>query len=140
MYTHQRFLPGSQLENSHLEDVLLAEGCWIQDAQIESAVIGTRSQIRAGSIVKKTVMMGSDYYGFFRRGKETDEEKAMGISRDCDIEGAIIDKNSSIGSRTLIRPFPLGTDVDTESYVVRDGIVVIPKGVRLPPDTRIAPD
>ena len=140
MYTHQRFLPGSQLENSHLEDVLLAEGCWIQDAQIESAVIGTRSQIRAGSKVKKTVMMGSDYYGFFRRGKETDEEKAMGISRDCDIEGAIIDKNSSIGSRTLIRPFPLGTDVDTESYVVRDGIVVIPKGVRLPPDTRIAPD
>jgi len=140
IYTHPRFLPGSQIEKSFLEDVLIAEGCWIQEADIRSAVIGLRSQIRTGTKIKKSILMGADYYGFFRRGKEEDEELILGIGKDCDIEGAIIDKNSSVGNGTVIRPFPLGTNIDNELYVVRDGIVVIPKGTRLPPGTRIAPD
>ena len=56
------------------------------------------------------------------------------------IEGAILDKNSSVGPGTVIRPFPRGVDKTEDLYVVRDGIVVIPKGTRLPAGTHIAPD
>ena len=62
------------------------------------------------------------------------------IGKNCDIEGAIIDKNSSIGPETIIRPFPRGVDRNEDLFVIRDGIVVIPKGTRLPSGTRIAPD
>ncbi len=140
IYTHPRFLPGSQIENSFLEDALVAEGCWIQNADIRGAVIGLRSQIRSGTKIRQTILMGADYYGFFRRGNEPDGDKILGIGRDCDIEGAIVDKNTGIGHRTIIRPFPRGTNIDNELYIVRDGIVVIPKNTCLPDGTRIAPD
>jgi glucose-1-phosphate adenylyltransferase len=140
IYTHPRFLPGSLIEESKMKDTLIAEGCWIQKAEINTSIIGLRSQIRSGVKIKRSILMGADYYGFFRRGDEIEKDMILGIGRDCNIEGAIIDKNSSVGPGTIIRPFPRGVDKDEDLYIVRDGIVVIPKGTRLPPDTRIAPD
>ena len=140
IYTHPRFLPGSLIEESKMKDTLIAEGCWIQKAEISNSTIGLRSQIRSGVKIKRSILMGADYYGFFRRGDETEKDMILGIGRNCSIEGAIIDKNSSVGPGTIIRPFPRGVDKDEELFIVRDGIVVIPKGTRLPPDTRIAPD
>ena len=140
LYTHPRFLPGTQIEDTYIEDTLIGEGCWIQKADIRNAVIGLRSQIRTGTKIKKSILMGADYYGFFRRGNEPEGEDALGIGKNCYIEGAIIDKNTSIGSNSTILPFPPGTNIDHEQYVVRDGIVVIPKNSLLPANTRIAPD
>ena len=140
IYTHPRFLPGTQIEDSHFEDALIAEGSWIQNAEISGAVIGHRSQIRSGCKIKNTIIMGADYYGFFRRGHESEEEISLGLGKNCDIEGAIIDKNACIGKGSVIRPFPRGTDLDMDLYIVRDGIVVIPKNTILPVKTRIAPD
>jgi len=140
IYTHPRFLPGSLIEESRMNDTLVAEGCWVQKAEISNSIIGMRSQIRGGTKIKRSILMGADYYGFFRRGKENEKDMVLGIGKDCDIEGAIIDKNSSVGQGTVIRPFPRGVDKDEDLYVVRDGIVVVPKGTRLPPGTCIAPD
>ena len=140
IYTHPRFLPGSLIEESKMKDTLIAEGCWIQKAEISSSIIGLRSQIRSGVKIKRSILMGADYYGFFRRGDETEKDMILGIGRDCNIEGAIIDKNSSVGPGTIIRPFPRGVDKDEDLYIVRDGIIVIPKGMRLPSGTHIAPD
>ncbi len=140
IYTHPRFLPGSQIENSFLEDALVAEGCWIQNADIRGAVIGLRSQIRSGTKIKRSILMGADYYGFFRRGNEQEGDQILGIGRNCEIEGAIIDKNASIGHGSVICPFPPGTNIDHDLYIVRDGIVVIPKSTRLPDGTHIAPE
>jgi glucose-1-phosphate adenylyltransferase len=139
IYTHPRFLPGAQLEDCHLKDSLVADGCWVQKAVIENCVIGLRSQIREGTRMKNTIMMGADYYGFFRRNEEDDEDMMLGIRKNCDIDGAIIDKNSSIGAGTIIKPFPRGTNLEEKLFMVIDGIVVIPKGTRLPPGTVIAP-
>jgi len=140
IYTHPRFLPGSLIEESKMKDTLIAEGCWIQKTEISSSIIGLRSQIRSGGKIKRSILMGADYYGFFRRGDETEKDMVLGIGKNCNIEGAIIDKNASIGPGTVILPFPRGVDQDEDLYIVRDGIVVIPKGTRLPPGTRIAPD
>ena len=140
IYTHPRFLPATQISNTFLEDTLIAEGCWIENADIREAVVGLRSQIRSGCKLKRTIMMGADYYGFFRRGREEEGDQMLGLGQDCDIEGAILDKNTSIGRGTVIRPFPGVEDLETELYSVRDGIVVIPKGTIIPPGTVIAPE
>ena len=140
IYTHARYLPGAEVENALLRNVLLAEGCYIKDAQITRSIVGLRSQIRKGVTMKDTVMMGADYYGFFRRWDEEDHEVQLGVGRDCYIEGAIIDKNARIGAGTTILPFPRGTEIETASFIVRDGIVIIPKKTTIPPNTRIAPN
>jgi glucose-1-phosphate adenylyltransferase len=139
IYTHPRFLPASIVEDARLHETLLAEGCWIKGAEINDSVIGLRSQIRPGAVINETIMMGADYYGFFRRGEEPEGEIGLGIGRDCHVSGAIIDKNVRLGAGTVIEPFPRGTDIDHATYTVRDGIVVIPKNMQLPPGTRIGP-
>ena len=139
IYTVGYFLPGSLIENSYLKNVLLAEGCCIQSAHIENSVVGVRSQIRKGVRVLNSVLLGDDYYDNpgFRDYRQSNVY--FGIDCDCVIEGAIIDKNACLGEGVVIQPFAPGTDLDSEHYVVRDGIVVIPKGTILQPGTYIGP-
>lgn len=138
IYTHPRVLPGSTIEDSKLENVLLAEGCTICQAEIKHSVVGVRSQIRAGVRIRDSVLMGSDYYERSLPGNLI-SELPLGFSENCEIEGAIIDKNARIGSGVVIRPFPPGEDLDGEQWVVRDGIVVIPKNATIPSNTCIGP-
>lgn len=137
IYTHARFLPGSTVEDSKLQDVLLAEGCRIRKAEITHSVIGLRSQIAEGTVIRDSIVMGADYY---------DDEKPrgnlpIGIGRNCYIESAILDKNVRIGDGVQILPFPRGhKDMDGGFYYVRDGIVVIAKDTEIPAGTRIGPE
>jgi len=136
IYTHARFLPGSIIEDSQLKDVLVAEGCRIQKAEITHSIVGVRSQIAAGTVIKDTIIMGSDYYD----AEKPRRSVPIGIGPDCHIEGAILDKNVRIGEEVVIRPFPRDRDIDRDTWFVRDGVVVIPKDVAIAPGTRIAPE
>jgi glucose-1-phosphate adenylyltransferase len=137
VYTHSRFLPGSTVENSAFKDVLLAEGCQIQRAEITHSVIGLRTIVEAGTTIKDSVLLGADYYTHDVRPEPS--KPPIGIGSHCHIEGAIIDKNARVGAEVVIRPFPAGTDLMTDSWVVQDGIVVIPKNASIPSGTHIEP-
>ena len=63
----------------------------------------------------------------------------IGIGSDSYVEGAIMDKNVRIGHGGDIRPFPRARIIEGDNYVVRDGIVVIPKNAVLPNGTCIGP-
>ncbi len=136
IYTHVRYLPGSVINNSQLKDVLLCNGCRIQKAKITHSVIGVRSQIAAGTQIKDSILMGADYYDPGRRPSSI----PTGVGPNCDIEGAILDKNVRIAEGVVIRPFPRRTEIDSENWFVRDGVVVIPKNSEIAPGTRIAPE
>nr|HID14631.1 glucose-1-phosphate adenylyltransferase [Anaerolineae bacterium] len=140
IYTRPRFLPSSRTDGCHLERTVLAEGCLIQQSDIRESVIGLRSVIGPDARMMRTVMMGADFY-------ETPEQKAenrhlgrpdVGVGRGSNIEGVIIDKNARIGEGVTIRPHaPDEGMVETENYVIRDGIVVIPKNAVIPDGTVI---
>jgi glucose-1-phosphate adenylyltransferase len=135
IYTRPRFLPSSRADGCQLERAVLAEGCMIQQSDIRESVIGLRSIIGPDAQITRTVMMGADFY-------ETADRKAenrrlgrpdVGVGRGSVIEGAIIDKNARIGEGVTIRPHdPGGEMVETEDYVIRDGVVVIPKNAVIP--------
>ncbi|MCJ7733544.1 MAG: sugar phosphate nucleotidyltransferase [Anaerolineales bacterium] len=137
IYTHARFLPGSIIVGGKLKDVSLSDGCTIGKAEISHSVIGLRSQIQDGSIIKNTVIMGADYY---EENIDHDSSVPIGIGKNCNIDGAIIDKNARIGEGVIIKPFPPGTEKDAEFWFIRDGIVVIPKSIIIPAGTIISPD
>ena len=107
---------------------------------IEEAVIDLSpdpdQEVDIGAATEETtVLMGADYY-------ETSDQKAdnrkqgvpdVGIGKKCSIEGAIIDKNARIGNGVTIRPHsPDEETVDAGDYVIRDGIVVVPKNSIIP--------
>jgi len=142
IYTHPRFLPPSRIDDCQLEHVLISEGCTLRKAMINYSVIGVRSVIGPDTRIVRTLMMGADYY-------ENDEycdpsgvchEIPLGIGPGCNIEGVILDKNVRIGRNVVIRPhqpdenqiYPPGAPPGKELYVIRDGIVVIPKNTEIP--------
>ena len=138
IYTRPRYLPGSAVDGATLHNVLLADGCQIHQSEISDAVVGLRSHVAHGVRLHRTILMGADYYDLPNQPHSSGI--ALGVGPDCDIEGAIIDKNTRIGEGVLIRPYPPGTDLEGSNWVVQDGIVVIPKDTLLHPGTYIGPD
>ena len=139
IYTHARFLPGSEVYNARLHNVLLADGCRIDNATVKDSVVGLRSIIGPEANIQFSVVMGADYY-------ETEEDQAsnqqfdrpdIGIGANSVINGAIIDKNARIGNNVTIRSMPEREDVDNGNWVAQDGIVIVPKGAIIPDDTVI---
>ncbi len=135
IYTHSRFLPGTRVTHSHIENVLLAEGGFIENAEIAHSIVGLRSRIGAGCRIVDSILMGSDYY----IDEEDVQSIRIGIGKNCQIEGAIIDKNARLGDGVIIQRFPTGTDLDQDDWCVRDGIVVISKNAVVPDGTVIKP-
>jgi glucose-1-phosphate adenylyltransferase len=135
IYSRPRYLPGSVIDGATLENVLLADGCRVEKAEIRESVIGLRSQISDDVYISKSVIMGADYYI-----PPDEPTPPLGIGPNCHIECAIIDKNFSIGEGVIIKPFAPGTNIDEGSWSVRDGIVVVPKSTILHPGTYIGPD
>lgn len=133
IYTDSRFLPGSIVEDSKLQNVMIAEGCRILRSEITHSIIGIRSQIAGGCVIKDSIVMGSDYYDRELEGVP------IGIGANCHIEGTILDKNARIGANVTIRPFPRDTDINNKNWYVRDGIVVIPKDAEILEGTKIEP-
>ena len=139
IFTHARFLPGSEIQNSRLDEVLIADGCRVFDASIRETVVGLRSIIGFEANIQSSVLMGADYF-------ETDAERAenerlgrpdIGIGDNSVIKGAIIDKNARIGSNVTIRYIPDRPDEETDCWVCRDGVVIVPKNSIVPAGTVI---
>ena len=131
IYTHPRFLPGSQVNGATLRQAIISDGCIISDAHIERSVIGVRSIIESGATIRNSIVMGADFY---ETDPSTDRQRQppIGIGRNCVIDRAIIDKNARIADGVVITPEGKPTDYDGGNYFIRDGIVVVPKNAVIP--------
>lgn len=138
IYTRPRYLPGSVIGGARLENVLLTDGCQVNQAEISHSIIGLRSQIGDGVIIRDSILMGADFYD--APGATLPGGVPLGIGKNCHIQGAILDKNVRIGEGVVIKPFPRGHDEERGNWVVQDGIVVVPKNTVLHAGTYIGPD
>jgi glucose-1-phosphate adenylyltransferase len=132
IYTRARMLPTSKVSGTTLNKSVIAEGCIVHAAMIERSVIGVRSRIGAESTVINTYMMGNDYYETLEEINKNKIQIVMGIGERCFIKNAIIDKNCRIGDDVRINGGTHLKDCETDTYVIRDGIVVIKKGAVIP--------
>jgi glucose-1-phosphate adenylyltransferase len=131
IYTHARMLPTTKISGTAMDRTVIADGCIINAGKIEHSVIGVRSRIDTESTIINTYMMGSDYY---QPLEHIVDEKivSMGIGKRCFIKNAILDKNCCIGNDVRINGGKHLKDIETDTYVVRDGIVVVKKNALIP--------
>lgn len=137
IYTRARMLPTTKVSGTSLNKTVIAEGCIISAAKIEQSVIGIRSRIGDESTVISTYMMGSDYYEDILTIDREKVKVLMGIGQRCFIKNAIIDKNCRIGDDVRINGGKHLEDTETDTYAIRDGIIVIKKGAIIPNGTVI---
>ena len=128
IYTRARMLPTSKVSGTTMNNTVISEGCIIHAAKIERAVIGVRSRIGKESTVINTYMMGNDYYETLEEIERERIPILMGIGERCFVKNAIIDKNCRVGDDVRINGGKHLEDTETDTYAIKDGIVVIKKG------------
>ena len=139
LYTNSRMLPPAKIQSSYVQASLIAEGSLVVNSQVSNSMIGLRSYLADNTTVKNTVVMGNDYYRW-HDPEMRDPVKGPskpGIGAESYVEGAIIDKNVSIGRRCIIKNRDNVTEAEGDNYYIKDGIVVIPKNAEIPDDTII---
>jgi glucose-1-phosphate adenylyltransferase len=134
VFTHPRFLPSSRIDGGVIEGSLVADGSLLDHAQIRDSLVGVRSQIHAGSKLRRVVMMGADYFETEEAVQKCVSKRIppIGIGRNTIIENAIIDKNARIGDNCAISPDGKPAEMDNEFFYIRDGVVIIPKNAVVP--------
>jgi glucose-1-phosphate adenylyltransferase len=137
IFTHARYLPGSKILGAEIDHSILCEGSIINRSRISRSIIGIRSRVGEQSVIERTVVMGAD---LFEAQEEIERNRRrglprIGIGRDCLIRNAIIDKNARIGDGVKLVNAEGKTFEETEDYVIRDGIVVVPKHAVIPDGT-----
>ena len=138
IYTHMRFLPPSKINCCDLNRCMLSEGCIVSGHRILHSIIGARAVIGEGTVIEHSVIMGGDYYEREKdHPKTADGIPPLGIGKDCFIKNAIVDKNVHIGDSVYISPDGKADGEQTDMYLVRDGVIVIPKGTVIPSGTRL---
>jgi glucose-1-phosphate adenylyltransferase len=130
IYSLPNVLPATKIVSCSLRETLLGEGCFIEGADIERSVVGTRNRIEPGVRIRRSLLLGADAY-------ETAEEMAaarqqglppLGIGAGTIIENAIVDKNARIGRNVRLVNEGRDRERDGENFFVREGIIIIPKG------------
>jgi glucose-1-phosphate adenylyltransferase len=130
IYTHLRHLPGSRLTDCHLKDAIVADGCFLDRCEIEESVVGIRTLVQSGARVRRSVLLGADYY---EDGAATMPK--LGIGRDVVLDRVVLDKNARIGDGARLVNEKGLEHADGDGYYIRGGIIVVPKDGVIAPGT-----
>lgn len=130
IYTRPRILPPTKVSGTKFINSIVAEGCIIGAESIENSIVGVRSRIGHGSVIKRCYIMGANRFENIKSIEKSGAKgtPVVGIGNHCYLENCIIDKNARIGDNVKISGGKHIQDTETDSYVVKEGIVVIKNG------------
>jgi glucose-1-phosphate adenylyltransferase len=131
IYTHQRFLPPSRLLQCDVHNGLVAEGSFLDRCAVTDSVVGIRSIIHSGARVRRSVLLGADFYETSAAAATSDVP--IGIGANVEIDRAIVDKNARIGEGARLVNHKNVDEHDGDGFYIRHGIIIVPKGGVIPP-------
>lgn len=130
LFANHNGLPGARLLNTHINvsSSILCEGSIIEADEISHSIIGPRSIIKKGCIIRNSYLMGNDSY----KHAETSQSTTCQIGENCVIQNAIIDKRVCIGDGVQLINKEKLNHYDSDYVYIRDGVIVIPQGTAIP--------
>lgn len=142
IYTRARFLPPSKFDGATIKNSLVSDGCEIETGTvIENSVVGLRCKIGRDVTIRNSVIMGADEYespALVAQRRATGEP-TLGIGDRTIIEGAIVDKNVSIGRNVRIaNDQKVENGEEVGGVMIQEGIVVVEKGAVLRDNWRLS--
>jgi len=131
-FTHPRYLPGSRLNGCRFNRSLLAGGALVEESSIEDSIVGIRAVMREATVRRSFIMGAVDFPPPGPPGAPP-----IGIGPGSLIQGAIIDLNCRIGREVRILNKARRTHADGDGWMIREGVVVVPKDGVIPDGTTI---
>jgi glucose-1-phosphate adenylyltransferase len=129
IYTRPRFLPAARLHDCHVDEALIAEGAYLDSCAVTESVVGVRTSIHRGASVRRSILLGADYY------EDQFSDLPLGIGPDAVLDRVIVDKNARIGAGARLLNEGNIQDLDGDGYYIRSGIIVVPKNGVVKPGT-----
>jgi len=128
IYSQAYNLPSAYVIGTRVQQSILAQGSFIEAEEISHSIIGIRSRIGYGTVVKESIVLGKrDLWQMPENPQLTST-----IGTGCRIEKAIIDEDTHIGNRvTLVNKQKLD-NYDGDGIFIRSGIIIVPSGTSLP--------
>ncbi len=138
LFTTPTHLPGPRFSNCHVRSSTICEGSIIDADEITNSIIGQRTVIKKGTIIRDSYLMGNDCFDFpktaISKTAFSPRPSSPSIGEDCIIKKAIIDKDVCIGNRVQLVNMENHIHFDSDPIYVRDGIIVVSKDAVLPDD------
>jgi glucose-1-phosphate adenylyltransferase len=120
------------MPEARVRDSIVSEGCYLAGCEIDGSVVGVRMAVREGSRITRSVLLGADFYEY---GTPPQHQPGLGLGRNVILDRVIIDKNARIGDDVRLVNEQNLDSADGDSYYIRSGIIVVPKGGVIRPGT-----
>lgn len=130
IFFRQHYLSAPKIINSTIMNSIICDGSLVQAAEVSNSIIGLRSIVKQGSIIKNSYIIGNDFYSSPMRSEGIPNNPLIG--ENCIIDHAIIDKNVCIGNNVRLINKDKLMNYSNEKICIRDGIIVVPRGTHLP--------
>lgn len=131
IYTRPTYLPGPKIQSTTIIQSILCEGSVIEAAEISHSIIGLRSHIREGTVIRDTVMMGNHLY-MSPHHAGSPVKTDFWVGKNCHIEKAIIDEHVQIGNGVQLTNGQKLSTYDGDGIFIRDGIIIVTAGAKIP--------
>jgi glucose-1-phosphate adenylyltransferase len=135
IYTHPRFLPAARLSDCTVREGIIAEGCYLERCAIEGSIIGIRTNVQSGATIRRSVLLGADFFEADDDQPARGDSPRLGIGRDVVLDRVIVDKNARIGDGATLTNAAGVEEADGDGYYVRSGVVIVPKDGVIKPGT-----
>jgi len=137
IYTRARFLPGARLSDCTTRNTIVTEGCFVDRATIEDSIVGIRTHVQSGATIRRSVLLGADFYESDEHATTRGGQPRLGIGRDVVLDRVIVDKNARIGDGAHLVNEASVQRADGDGYYIRDGVIIVPKDGVIRPGTRV---
>jgi glucose-1-phosphate adenylyltransferase len=137
IYTHPRFLPGARFSDCTMRNAIVAEGCYLERSTIEESIIGIRTNVQSGTTIRRSVLLGADFYESDDDAPARDGSPRLGVGHDVELDRVIVDKNARIGDGSRLVNEAGVDHADGSGYFIRNGVIIVPKDGVIAPGTTV---
>jgi glucose-1-phosphate adenylyltransferase len=124
--THQLYTPHHNFSTPLIKQTTIAhslinQGALIEAKEVTHSIIGINTWIKENTIIRDSIITG-----------ENGEKHSVMIGKNCFIQKAIIDSDVIIGDNVRLANVNQLQKVDSGNVFIRDGIIIVTAGARLP--------
>ena len=127
MFTRPRFLPAARFADCHVREAIVAEGSYLEQCTVEESIVGIRTNVQAGATIRRSVLLGADFFEVDDEAPMRGDRPRLGIGRDVVLDRVIVDKNARVGDGARLINQHGTRQADGAGYFIRDGIIIVPK-------------
>ena len=131
IFTCRYDLPPAKFQSTQIKQTILCEGSIVDADELSHSILGPRSVIHKGAIIRDSYIMGNDYYESTVRDHHR-LPPTPHIGENCILNRTIVDKNASIGKGVQLINKQNLTHYNGDNIFIRDGIIIVPRGSTIP--------